>query len=142
MILPGFAAEVTGGGTITFVGYHPGSPRGPGGMTLGQHPLRGGVLPDDPANPMHMAAHDCIGGSIFNPAGEEDKGAGYCDAIDADGDVAFIAYFNHGDDRSWVFLGGSGTFDGIEGGGTTAVVGGTPDGRVVIRGDGVWTMKD
>jgi hypothetical protein len=142
MILPGFAAEVTGGGTITFVGFHIGERPVAGGMTLGQDHLRGVVLADDPANPMHMAAHDCIGGSIFNPAGEEDKGAGYCDAIDADGDVAFIAYFNHGDDRTWVFLGGSGKFDGIEGGGTTAVVGGTPDGRVVIRWDGVWTMKD
>ena len=99
-------------------------------------------MADDPANSLHMAAHDCIGGSIFNRAGEEAKGAGYCDAIDADGDVAFISYFNNGDDRSWVFLGGIGKFDGIEGGGTTAVRGGTPDGRVVIRWDDVWTMKD
>ena len=73
LILPAAAAEVTGGGTVTFVGFHIGERPVAGGMTLGQDHLRGVVLADDPANPLHMAAQDCIGGSIFGPAGDEDR---------------------------------------------------------------------
>ena len=111
-------------------------------MNLGQDHLRGIILTDDPANPLNLSAHDCIGGGLFGPAGDANDGAGYCDGIDKDGDVFFLWYRNDGDDRTWEFLGGTGKFDGVMGGGVTSVIGGTPDGRVVLRWDGTWTMKD
>ena len=44
--------------------------------------------------------------------------------------------------RTWGFLGGTGKFAGVTGGGATAVIGGTPDGRVVVRWQGSWTIQD
>ena len=139
--LPAAAAEVTGAGTVTFVGFHIGDRPVAGNQSLGQDHLRGVILADDPANPLHMAAQDCIGSGIYAPDGAEDS-AGYCDMIDPEGNVAFIWYRNDGEDRAWGFLGGTGKFAGVTGGGTTAVIGGTPDGRVVIRWQGSWTMQD
>ena len=87
-----------------------------------------------------MTEHDCLGGSIIGPNGDTGNGAGYCDGIDKDGDVYFIWYRNDGADRRWGFLGGTGKFAGVDGGGTTEVVGGTPHGRVVVKWQGKWTM--
>ena len=83
-----------------------------GGNALGQDHLRAIILADDPANPLNMAEHDCLGGSIIGPDGDTGNGAGYCDGIDKDGDVYFIWYRNDGDDRRWGFLGGTGKFAG------------------------------
>ena len=139
--LPAAAAEVTGAGTVTFVGLHVGDRPVAGDQVLGQDHFRGVILAEDPGNPLHMAAQDCIGGAIFAPDGTE-NGAGYCDIIDPEGNVAFLWYRNDGTNRTWGFLGGTGRFEGVAGGGTTAVLGGTADGRVVIRWEGKWTMRD
>ena len=139
--LPAAAAEVAGSGTVTYIFRHLGDRPIAGGNALGQDHLKAIILADDPANPLNMTEHDCLGGSIIGPNGDTGNGAGYCDGIDKDGDVYFIWYRNDGADRRWGFLGGTGKFAGIDGGGTTEVVGGTPDGRVVVKWQGKWTMQ-
>ena len=139
--LPAAAAEVAGSGTVTYIFRHLGDRPIAGGNALGQDHLKAIILADDPTNPLNMTEHDCLGGSIIGPNGDTGNGAGYCDGIDKDGDVYFIWYRNDGADRRWGFLGGTGKFAGVDGGGTTEVVGGTPDGRVVVKWQGKWTMQ-
>lgn len=139
--LPAAAAEVAGSGTVTYIFRHLGDRPIAGGNALGQDHLKAIILADDPANPLNMTEHDCLGGSIIGPNGDTGNGAGYCDGIDKDGDVYFIWYRNDGADRRWGFLGGTGKFAGVDGGGTTEVVGGTPDGRVVVKWQGKWAMQ-
>ena len=134
------AAEITGSGTVTYVGRHIGDRPTAGGTGLGHDHLKGVILADDPENPMHMVEHDCLAGSLLGPEGDTGDGAGYCDGIDADGDVFLLWYSNRGDDRHWSFIGGTGKWDGVSGGGTTKVVGFTPDGRIVVTWEGRWTM--
>lgn len=139
--LPAAAAEVASSGTVTYIFRHLGDRPIAGGNALGQDHLKAIILADDPTNPLNMTEHDCLGGSIIGPNGDTGNGAGYCDGIDKDGDVYFIWYRNDGADRRWGFLGGTGKFAGVDGGGTTEVVGGTPDGRVVVKWQGKWTMQ-
>ncbi len=103
--------------------------------------LKAIILADDPSNPLNLTEHDCLGGFILGPDGDTGNGAGFCDGIDKDGDVYFMWYRNDGADRRWGFLGGTGKFDGVDGGGTTEVIGGAPDGRAVVKWQGKWTMK-
>jgi hypothetical protein len=135
-------AEGSGGGTITYVGFHIGDRDVAGGSVLGQDHLRGVVLADDPAVPFHMSAQDCIGATVVGAGGAEGEGAGYCDGIDRDGDVYFLWWRNQADGRTWGFMGGTGKFEALTGGGTTEVLGGSADGRVVLRWDGTWTTKE
>ena len=98
--LPAAAAEVAGSGTVTYIFRHLGDRPIAGGNALGQDHLKAIILADDPANPLNMTEHDCLGGSIIGPNGDTGNGAGYCDGIDKDGDVYFIWYRNDGGDRA------------------------------------------
>ena len=135
------AEDITGSGTVTYAGFHIGQRPIADGKGLGQDHLKGVILANDPSNPLHLAAQDCIGASIIDKKGNPGDGAGYCDGIDKDGDVFLIWYRNKGNDRTWSFMGGTGKFDGITGGGTTTPMVGEPADRVVVKWEGKWTMK-
>ena len=133
------SAEYSGSGTVTFVGNHIGSRGIANGNSLGQDHLRGVMIADDAANPLNLAAQDCIGSSIVAKDGVPGEDAGYCDGIDKDGDVFFMWYRNKDADNRWGFLGGTGKFEGITGGGTTTYVAGEPADRLVVKWEGKWT---
>ena len=128
--LPAAAAEVTGSApspSSASISATPGRRR-PGPRT-GPFPRR------DPGGELRQsAAHGRAGlHRRRNLRPTAPNGAGYCDIIDPEGNVAFLWYRNDGTIRTWGFLGGTGRFDGVAGGSTTAVLGGTADGRVVLR---------
>ena len=69
------------------------------------------------------------------------NGHGYCDAVDADGDRWWIWWNNTPESNKWGFIGGTGKYEGITGGGTTESLAQMADGRAAITWDGHWTMK-
>ena len=134
------SAANAGGGTITYTINHIGDRPVAGGNMLGQDHYKGVMLANDAAPPFHLAAHDCLGSMVSNASGAPLQINGVCDGIDKDGDVFWMWFHDLGETHSWSFMGGTGKYDGITGGGTTKVLGGFPD-RLVISWEGNWTLK-
>lgn len=109
--------------------------------TLSDSPLRGVLIEDDPESPIHLASQDCNGKDILDPDGSPIQSAGSCTGIDADGDLYHVSYLNTPVQGAYRFTGGTGKFDGVEGGGMTEVVAVGPDGRVTIRYEGTMTLR-
>ena len=138
---PAQAQSGSGGGTVTYIPAHQEKMElADGTMMVHQH-LKGVVLAEGASVPFHMSSQDCIGSNIMDAEGMLIDGYGHCRGIDADGDVWFIWYHNSPDGNSWGLMGGTGKFEGIEGGGTTQANPPTADGRLVITWEGTWTMK-
>ena len=116
----------------------------PDGRMLGSNHIAGVLLADDPSSPLHLATHDCTGSYVVAAEGGPPQATGSsCAAMDADGDIWWLAFTNlNGDgEGEWHILGGTGKFEGMEGSGTTEVLSSSPDGRTTIRWSGSWTMK-
>ena len=134
------AADGKGGGTATYVMTHIGDRPVAGGNMLGQDHLKGVMLADGGTGPFHLAVHDCLSSMVAGPDGAPQQINGVCDAIDKDGDVFWMWFHNQGETHVWTFMGGTGKFDGITGGGTTKELASKPD-RLVISWEGSWKMK-
>ena len=103
---------------------------------------RGTVLAEDESSSIHLSSQDCFGTMLLNADGSAAPGYGYCDGIDRDGDMWTIWWKNEtGEGSVWGYLGGTGKYVGVEGGGTTQNVLRSPDGRMVITWKGKWTLK-
>jgi len=137
---PAGAGEERGGGTVT---YAPAAvdtvQTADGGMVQRSH-IMGIVLADDPSNSIHLASQDCFGTTVIAADGTAIAN-GYCDAVNAKGDRWWIWWHNGPEGNTWGFMGGTGKFGGIKGGGTTTPLAQMADGRVAITWDGSWTIK-
>lgn len=78
-------------------------------------------------------SHWCFGSNIMNDSDLE-FGAGYCTAVDEDGDVYWTWFevarrggFN------WQVMGGTGKYSGATGSGTSRATGSLPDGSATFR---------
>lgn len=111
------------------------------GRSLSHGTLRGVLLADDPASPLHLMTHDCTGTDVLGPDGLPVRGEGVCTSVDASGDLYHITYLNTPEQRAWRYTGGTGKFAGIEGSGTTEIAAVGPDGRVTIRFEGTMQMR-
>ena len=134
-------STMTGSGTVTYGPSEPEVRELPDGRTLLRVPFKGIILSDDGTGPFHLSSQDCQGTVILAADGSQEIGRGYCDAVDADGDVWWLSWMNRGDERSCQILGGTGKFVGLEGGGTTTeLLPQLPDGRQTISWEGSWQM--
>ena len=134
------AGDGKGSGTATYVSYHIGDRPVAGGNMLGQDHLKGVMLADGGTGPFHLAVQDCLSSMVAGNNSPPQQINGVCDGIDKDGDVFWMWFHDQGDIHTWAFMGGTGKFDGISGGGTTKELGGAPD-RLVISWEGSWKMK-
>lgn len=85
----------------------------PDGRTLTRVRFSGYVLSDDATNPFRDTSQKCMGtaiGDVMN---------GYCDAMDADGDMYWFSWHNGPDGNTWRLIGGTGKFADMSGGGTS-----------------------
>lgn len=99
-------------------------------------------LADDAESVFHNATQLASGTDIYDEDGEWRSSYGYGEIRDADGDLAFYSYSNSPEtDAIWTFLGGTGKFEGITGGGVSEAIHMTAD-RQVHRWKGSWTLKD
>jgi hypothetical protein len=144
LLAAGFAttaqAQQTGSGTATYVPAKIKKMELPDGTMLERSHLRTVVVADDPAVPFHMSTQDCLGTNILDAEGNLLTGRGYCDGVDGDGDVWWIWWNNGPTGGDWGFMGGTGKYEGITGGGTTTFEGATPDSRLVITWEGSWEV--
>ena len=136
-----WAQTTSGQGTVTYIQHSSEEVNLAGGTTLMRAHLKGVVLADDPSVPFHMSPQDCIGANILGRDGLPLAGYGHCEGVDQAGHAWFIWYHNSPDGNTWGFMGGTGKYEGIEGGGTTQDNPPSPDGRLVISWEGTWTMK-
>ncbi len=135
------AAEVKGNGSVTYVPVASESSQLPNGSTVQRTHLKGIVLADDASVPLHLASQDCSGTTVVAADGSPPVANGYCDGLDQDGDVWWLWWHNGSDGNTWGFIGGTGKFAGIEGGGTTTLEVEWPDGRFTILWEGTWQMQ-
>ena len=132
--------ESKGDGTVTYVPTRTEAVEQPDGTMLQHSVLRGVVLANDPSVPFHLSPQDCPGTNLIGADGTPIRGHGYCVGVDRDGDVWWIWWLLSPDKNTWGFLGGTGKYVGIEGGGTTETLAQTPDGTLVISWEGTWRM--
>jgi hypothetical protein len=136
------AQQQSGSGTATYVPVKTKTTELPDGTMLQRVHSQSVVMADDPAAvPFHMSPQDCFGANHLDADGTMVVGRGYCDAMDRDGDVWWIWWTSSPTGGTWGFMGGTGKYAGIEGGGTTMPQGQTPDGRLVITWEGTWEME-
>lgn len=110
------------------------------GQTLMRLVQSGMVFADDPASPLNQSATTCSGSSITKADGSAVV-AGHCDAVDADGDVWTLWYSANQDGGTWGYMGGTGKFEGIEGGGTFSTGSAWADGRGINNWEGTYTLR-
>jgi len=135
------AAEYKESGTVTYVPVSTAVTQIAGGRSMVKTHIKGIILANDTANPIHLSAHDCDGATILAPDGKQIAAYGSCHAVDADGDVWTLWYHNSAAGNNWGVIGGVGKYDGMTGSGTTTPLANLPDGRFVIGWDGAWQMK-
>jgi hypothetical protein len=87
------------------------------------------VVADDPASPLHLATSECFAVSIGSQINPDNPGwlagdvrfSGYCLFVDKDGDVMWTFFQGKSDGSSSGgtdrCMGGTGKFEGVEGGG-------------------------
>jgi hypothetical protein len=98
---------------------------------------KGVVTAEQPETPFHMSTQDCVGTTILSADGEIASSGGYCDGIDRQGDVWLISWY----DGYWTFLGGTGKYARIQGGGTTRQGPAMAGGRSVVFWEGEWRTE-
>ena len=101
---------------------------------------KGFALADDPGSPLYMINQNCAFTNITGVDGSE-KSGGFCDGIDADGNVFWVVTSADDNAGNWHYLGGTGRFSNIEGGGTYTTAREWADGKVVITWDGTYTLN-
>jgi len=110
------------------------------GQTLIRQVQSGMVFAADPASPMNQTATTCLGSSVM-AAGEATVVVGHCDSVAANGDVWTAWYASDQDGGKWGFMGGTGVFEGVEGGGTFSSGAQWPDGRGINNWEATYTLR-
>jgi len=141
-VSPLSAQEVKGSGSNMFVPKVVESFSLPDGTTVNRTAFSGFMTADDPASPLRMASMTCSGAVVMGKDGKPVRSAGTCDSVDAQGDVAF--YWWRSDAKSggrWGFMGGTGKWANVEGGGTYEPTFQSTDGRQGNSWKGTWKSK-
>ncbi|HEX9906299.1 MAG TPA: hypothetical protein VGA77_15195 [Propylenella sp.] len=137
----GLAAEMNTSGAVTYVMVSSETAQLPGGRTATTFTQKGMIHDSDPASPLNLSAHDCTGTLVSGGEGAGASGAGYCVAVDKDGDAWWLWWTSDAaTGGTWGAIMGTGKYEGITGSGTTTYDAGLPD-RSVIAYAGTLTLK-
>lgn len=113
----------------------------PDGRTIQRQTFSGFSIADDPGNPFHQTNVTCTFTTAVAADGETVSQGAFCDGIDRDWDVFWLWGRGNQDGGTWSLIGGTGKFEGIEGGGTSTTAATWPDGKIIFSWEGSWTMK-
>lgn len=102
------------------------------GRTFIRSGVAGYVSGDGAGNPFDMLYQTCSSTTIVAPNDGGMEQFGYCDALDANQNLFVISFH----DNEWRIEGGTGTFAGMKGGGTTKNLHTWPDGSYLISWSG------
>lgn len=111
------------------------------GRTVTRQVLKGTAINNDPDTPLSNASQDCMFTTVTTADGSSFSSGGSCDGVDADGDVYWAIGTATEKGGTWKYIGGTGKFEGLEGGGTYQLALEWPDGKVMATWDGKATMK-
>src|SRR3990172_11600948 len=111
------------------------------GRTVTRQGLQGTAIADDPNTPLSKVSQDCMFTTVTSADGKSFSSGGYCDGLDADGDVYWA--YGHATEKGgkWYYIGGTGKFEGLTGGGTYQLALTWPDGKVMATWDASAHMK-
>ena len=101
----------------------------------------GMIFADDPASPIDRTATTCSGSMVMDASARATVISGHCDGVDAGGDVWTIWYAGDQDGGDWGYMGGTGKFEGIKGGGTFSAEAQWSDGRGINAWEGTYTLN-
>ena len=110
------------------------------GRTVTRQVLKGTAIADDPNTPLSLTSQDCMFTTVTAADGTF-KSGGFCDGVDKDGDVYWAVGKADENGGQWHYLGGTGKFEGLEGGGTYQLALEFPDGKVMATWEGTGTLK-
>lgn len=111
------------------------------GSTANRMTFTGFMTADDPSNPLRLASMTCTGTAIVSKDAKPIRSAGTCDSVDGDGDVAFYWWRADGTAGRWGFMGGTGKWTNVDGGGTYEPSMTWKDGRQANKWKGSWKSK-
>lgn len=134
------AEEIVASGTITYSVAPVSKTPLKNERVLERNQLKGTVIASDPKVPIHLNEQNCAVTSI-TAVGILADGVGFCDGVDDDGDVWWMWYVYADKNRIWNFVGGTGKFEDIKGGGTLTILSPLSDGNLKISWQGKWKMK-
>ncbi len=95
---------------------------------------KGFTIGNEPGNPFDGACEDCFFSDVVAADGSVVSSVVHCLGIDRDGDVWNVT--SGAKEGTWVLVGGTGKFKGIEGSGTVKTDKEWPDGRVIYTWEG------
>ncbi len=75
-----------------------------------------GIVLGEAGDPMHESFQTCFG-TYATVDKDKERAVGYCDGLDADGDVYWLTWEGGRTEGPWKFVGGTGKFAGLTGGG-------------------------
>jgi len=139
--LPASAGEMSGSGHNMFVPKVLQEIELPDGIMANRILFKGFMNDDTAGSPLGLASMQCSGTTIASKDGSPISGGGTCDSIDKDGDLAFYWWHSEGTKGKWGFLGGTGKWKGVEGGGTYEQTHIWLDGKMGNNWQGTWTLK-
>lgn len=111
----------------------------PDGRTVTRQVLSGFSMNEEPNTPFRTS-QDCMFTTVTAADGSFESG-GFCDAVDADGDVYWAVGSATEKGGKWSYLGGTGKFEGLTGGGTYQLALEWPDGKLMATWDGTAETK-
>jgi hypothetical protein len=88
------------------------------GLVLSRDQLTGTIKSTPPGDKIDKSIQTCIGAIVLK-AGKAISGNGYCDTVDADGDVWWLTWSAGSEKSNWTVVGGTGKYLGLSGSGTT-----------------------
>ncbi len=139
--VPSSAQEIKGSGRNMFVPEVVETFTLSDGTTVNRVSFKGFINADDPSNPLREASMVCSGTAVVAKDGAPIRSAGTCDSVDGDGDVAFYWWRSDASGGRWGFMGGTGKWTTVEGGGTYAPSTQYKDGRQTNTWKGTWKAK-
>lgn len=104
------------------------------GMTVRHTNQKGFTTGNEPGNPFDGACQDCFFSDVLAADGSVVSSTAHCQGVDRDGDTWSVV--TGAKEGTWVFVGGTGKFKGIEGGGTYKIDKEWPDGRALGSWEG------
>ena len=110
-------------GTITYKVTHLSDEKLPGEGRVLSRDAMAGVIKSKPSDQaIDGSIQTCIGAMVVTE-GKAEAGSGYCDTVDADGDVWWLSWSAGPVESTWTVIGGTGKYKDLTGRGQTFYVG-------------------
>ena len=109
----------------------------PDGRTIQRSHSKGLLRTDDSNSPWDLSTQDCRATTTLAADGNLTAEVNFCDVVDADGDMWWLTGEIGG---TWEIHGGTGKYEGIEGGGAVQPEALHPDGRYSVRFQGSYQV--